>query len=75
MIIVLATERGITSGEIGVMAAMLGVGGVVGSLIAPYLQRRLSPYASRQPPAFRPKETLWTACEISWSRSRDASTS
>ncbi len=46
VIIVLAKERGITSGEIGVMAAMLGVGGVVGSLIAPYLQRRLSPYVS-----------------------------
>ncbi|MEU5261653.1 MFS transporter [Amycolatopsis sp. NPDC021455] len=46
VVIVLAQERGITSGEIGVMAAMLGVGGVVGSLIAPSLQRRLSPYVS-----------------------------
>ncbi|MEV5717611.1 MFS transporter [Amycolatopsis mediterranei] len=46
VIIVLAKERGVTSGEIGVMAAMLGVGGVVGSLIAPSLQRRLSPYVS-----------------------------
>jgi MFS family permease len=46
VIIVLAKDRGISSGEIGVMAAMLGVGGVAGSLIAPYLQRRLSPYLS-----------------------------
>jgi MFS family permease len=46
VIVVLAQERGISAGEIGVMAAMFGVGGVVGSLLAPYLQRRLSPYLS-----------------------------
>ncbi|UOZ03345.1 MFS transporter [Amycolatopsis sp. WQ 127309] len=46
VVVVLARDRGITSGEIGVMAAMLGVGGVAGSLIAPWLQRRLSPYVS-----------------------------
>lgn len=46
VVVVLARDRGVTSGEIGVMAAMLGVGGVAGSLIAPYLQRRLSPYVS-----------------------------
>jgi MFS family permease len=39
VIIVLARRRGIPSGEIGVMAAMLGAGGVVGSLLAPYLDR------------------------------------
>ncbi len=44
VIIVLANERGIPSGEIGVMAAMLGAGGILGSLAAPYLHRKLSPY-------------------------------
>lgn len=46
VVIVLARGRGVPSGEIGVMAAMLGVGGVVGSLAAPYLHRMLSPYVS-----------------------------
>lgn len=46
VIIVLARDRGVPSGEIGVMAAMLGVGGVLGALIAPYLHRTLSPYLS-----------------------------
>lgn len=46
LIIVLAAERGVPAGEIGVMAAMLGVGGVLGSLLAPYACRVLSPYAS-----------------------------
>ncbi|MDT8913026.1 MFS transporter [Amycolatopsis sp. PS_44_ISF1] len=46
VIVVLAKDRGVPSGEIGVMAAMLGVGGVAGSLAAPYLQRRISPYVS-----------------------------
>ncbi|GAA1809388.1 MFS transporter [Planosporangium flavigriseum] len=46
IVIVLAQRGGAPSGEIGVMAAMLGVGGVVGSLAAPYLHRMLSPYAS-----------------------------
>ncbi|WP_406630943.1 MFS transporter [Amycolatopsis sp. WGS_07] len=44
VIIVLATERGVPSGEIGVMAAMLGAGGILGSLAAPYLHRWLSAY-------------------------------
>ncbi|MYW89749.1 MFS transporter [Amycolatopsis rubida] len=44
VIIVLATERGVSSGEIGVMAAMLGAGGILGSLAAPYLHRRISAY-------------------------------
>ncbi|MGC9671048.1 MFS transporter [Planosporangium sp. 12N6] len=46
VVIVLARGRGVPAGEIGVMAAMLGVGGVVGSLVAPYLHRVLSPYTS-----------------------------
>lgn len=46
VIIVLARDRGVSSGEIGIMAAMLGVGGIVGALIAPYVQRRVSPYVS-----------------------------
>jgi uncharacterized protein YbdZ (MbtH family)/predicted MFS family arabinose efflux permease len=46
VVIVLAQRRGVPSGQIGVMAAMLGVGGVVGALLAPYLRQRMSPYAS-----------------------------
>ncbi|HEU5476174.1 MAG TPA: MFS transporter [Actinophytocola sp.] len=46
VIIVLATERGVSSGEIGIMVAMLGVGGILGALLAPYLHRRVSPYVS-----------------------------
>ncbi len=46
VIIVLASARGAAPGEIGVMAAMLGVGGIVGALLAPYLYRMLSPYLS-----------------------------
>lgn len=46
VIIVAARASGIPSGEIGIMAAMLGVGGILGSLSAPYLHRRMSPYLS-----------------------------
>ena len=46
VIIVLAHGRGIPSGQIGVMAAMLGGGGIAGALVAPYLHRRLPPYLS-----------------------------
>lgn len=46
VVIVLAENRGVPSGEIGVMAAMLGVGGILGALIAPYTTRILSPYVS-----------------------------
>ena len=45
-VIVLAQQRGVPAGEIGVMAAMLGLGGVLGSLLAPTLHRRLGPYRS-----------------------------
>ncbi|WP_414941777.1 MFS transporter [Amycolatopsis sp. cmx-11-51] len=44
VIIVLANDRGMPSGEIGVMAAMLGAGGILGALAAPYLHRKISPY-------------------------------
>jgi predicted MFS family arabinose efflux permease len=46
VVIVLAQGRGVSSGEIGVMAAMLGVGGVLGALVAPRLHRWLGPYRS-----------------------------
>jgi MFS family permease len=46
VIIVLAQSRGVPSAEIGVMAAMLGVGGILGALIAPYLHQRMRPHVS-----------------------------
>ena len=46
VVIVLAQKRGTPAGEIGVMAAMLGAGGVAGALAAPYLQRVLGPFVS-----------------------------
>lgn len=46
VLVVLAKERGVPSGEIGVMAAMLGVGGLLGALVAPKLHRAISPYLS-----------------------------
>ncbi len=46
VVIVLAQRRGVPSGQIGIMVAMLGVGGVVGALLAPFLRRRLSSYLS-----------------------------
>jgi MFS family permease len=46
VVVVLAERRGTPAGEIGVMAAMLGVGGVVGALVAPALHRRLSPHTA-----------------------------
>jgi MFS family permease len=45
LIIVLATERGIGSGVVGLMLATAGLGGVLGSLLAPRVQGRLSPRA------------------------------
>src|SRR6266487_2015143 len=32
--------------DVGIMAAMFGVGGILGALAAPYLQRRVTPYVS-----------------------------
>lgn len=46
IIIVLARHRGIPVGQIGVMAAMLGAGGLVGALLAPSLTGKISPFVS-----------------------------
>ena len=46
VIIVLAQRDGVPAGEIGIMAAMLGAGGIIGALLAPYLLRVLTPYTS-----------------------------
>lgn len=46
VVIMVALTRGVPSGEIGIMAAMLGVGGILGSLVAPYFYQVLSPYLS-----------------------------
>ncbi len=43
VVIVLAQERGASAAVIGAMFVFLGVGGIVGSLAAPWLTRRLSP--------------------------------
>jgi MFS family permease len=46
IVIVLARHEGIPAGQIGVMAAMLGAGGLAGALLAPSLSEKISPYAS-----------------------------
>jgi predicted MFS family arabinose efflux permease len=46
IIIVLAHARGVPSGQIGIMAAMLGVGGLLGALVASRLSQVVSPYIS-----------------------------
>jgi MFS family permease len=46
VIIMVALQRGIPAGEIGIMAAMFGVGGLLGALAAPRLIRFFSPYGS-----------------------------
>jgi MFS family permease len=46
IIIVAARHRGVPAGQIGVMAAMLGAGGLAGALLAPYLAEKLSPFFS-----------------------------
>ncbi|WP_424186403.1 MFS transporter [Actinokineospora sp. G85] len=46
VIIVLAHQRGLSPAEIGVMAAMFGIGGLLGALAAPTLTRLLTPYLS-----------------------------
>ncbi|MFC0543271.1 MFS transporter [Kutzneria chonburiensis] len=46
VLVVLAKERDVPSGEIGIMAAMLGVGGLLGALLAPTLQKVISPFLS-----------------------------
>ncbi|NUT52323.1 MAG: MFS transporter [Saccharothrix sp.] len=46
VVIVLVEGRGASGAELGVMAAMLGVGGVLGALAAPWLHRLLGPHRS-----------------------------
>lgn len=46
VVIVLAEQRGLPAAEIGIMASMLGVGGMLGALAAPRLHRMVSPYLS-----------------------------
>ncbi|MGM1060726.1 MFS transporter [Saccharothrix sp. Mg75] len=46
VVIVLVQRGGASSAAIGVMAAMLGVGGVLGALAAPWLHRALGPFRS-----------------------------
>jgi MFS family permease len=46
IVILLTQQRGVPSAEIGVMAAMFGVGGVLGALVAPRLYKAVSPYLS-----------------------------
>ncbi|MFI9008490.1 MFS transporter [Actinosynnema sp. NPDC053489] len=46
VVIVLVEGGGSSFGEIGVMASMLGVGGVLGALAAPWLHRALGPHRS-----------------------------
>lgn len=46
VIIALAQQRGVPAGEIGVMAAMFGAGGILGAFVAPQLHRLLKPYLS-----------------------------
>lgn len=46
IVIVLAEARGVPSGQIGIIAAMLGVGGLLGALVASRLSQVVSPYVS-----------------------------
>ena len=46
IIIVLARRRGVPTGQIGVMAAMVGAGGLVGALLAPSLTEKVSLFVS-----------------------------
>ncbi|WP_447009851.1 MFS transporter [Saccharothrix hoggarensis] len=46
LVLAVAQQRGVPSGQIGVMAAMLGAGGVLGALVAPRLHRSLRPHLS-----------------------------
>lgn len=46
VIIALAQQRGVPAGEIGVMAAMFGAGGILGALAAPRLHRAIAPHMS-----------------------------
>jgi MFS family permease len=43
LVVVLATEQGLSAGVVGVMLATAGLGGVLGSLVAPRVQRSVGP--------------------------------
>ncbi|MFC0006891.1 MFS transporter [Micromonospora siamensis] len=45
VVIIVSNDRGVGAGEIGLMVAMIGVGGLSGALVAPALTTRLRPYA------------------------------
>jgi uncharacterized protein YbdZ (MbtH family)/predicted MFS family arabinose efflux permease len=44
VVLVVARSSGVAAGQIGLMAAMLGVGGLAGALLAPLVNRYLHPY-------------------------------
>lgn len=46
VVIAVSQQRGMPATEIGIMAAMLGAGGVLGTFAAPHVQRMASPYLS-----------------------------
>ncbi len=46
VVIAVSQQRGTPSAQIGLMAAMLGAGGVVGTLAAPHVQRLVRPYGA-----------------------------
>ncbi|GAA0639884.1 MFS transporter [Kutzneria viridogrisea] len=46
VVVALARQRGVPEFEIGLMASVLGVGGMLGALLAPWLHKVLSPYLS-----------------------------
>ena len=44
LMIAIAHQEGVPAGQIGIMGAMLGVGGILGALVAPRLHRALRPH-------------------------------
>lgn len=46
IVIVVANESGVPAGEVGLIAAMLGIGGLSGTFVASPLQAKLGPYRS-----------------------------
>ncbi|ONI76018.1 hypothetical protein ALI144C_35480 [Actinosynnema sp. ALI-1.44] len=46
VIIAAMTQRGVSSADTGLMLSILGVGGLLGALAAPWLYRTLSPYVA-----------------------------
>ncbi|OQO89836.1 hypothetical protein B1813_18465 [Saccharomonospora piscinae] len=46
LVIVLANEQGVAPGEVGLIATILGVGGLAGAFVASPMQAKLGPYRS-----------------------------